>query len=95
MGGWGRNSHQEDPPPPQLKGCLRSKGNFAHLGHTNPGMGFKEPRVGFRRFLEGPFGGFCVQGAQQRSDCRATEGTLNTQTPERASKNPVWSPEGS
>ena len=32
----------------------------------------------FRRFLEVPFGGFRVQGAQKHSSCRATEGTPNT-----------------
>ena len=44
----------------------------------------------FRNFLEGPvrfFRFFCVQGAQKRSSSRATEGTLNTQIPEQASKN--------
>ena len=34
-----------------------------------------------------------VQGNRDRNSCRATEGTVNTQTPARASKNPVWFPE--
>ena len=43
-----------------------------------PRNGLLRTLCGFRRFLEGPFGGFRVQGALKRSSYRATEDTLNT-----------------
>ena len=58
---------------------FRSKGNVGHPGHTNrsPERVAKNPVW----FSEGSYkvcwGGFHVQGAQQRSSCRAAKGTLN------------------
>ena len=60
-----------------------------------PRNGLLRALFGFQKVLRRPVRGFRVQGAQKCSSFRATEGTLNTQTLERASKNPVLSPEGS
>ena len=48
---------------------------------------FERTRFGNSQFLEGPFGGFRIHGAQKRSSCRAIEGTQNTQTLSRLLRN--------